>query len=260
MSRIFTSALSLLLVLALGTFAMADNAAKEAKAKVRDLAKNAQTVKLSDKALDGAAEVDLFQAIEDDQIEVGVIQGAMKGGKLFIKNKTEKPLSVRIPKAFGTRPVMGQDMGMGGGNQLIGGNGMGMGGGMGGFQNIPPEKVTAVKFQSVCLEYGKPEPNANVAYEICPIEECTKKPEVIFLVESLHAVDLRSAQFAAWHMNSETPVEHLASETVLHANGVRSTNFSRQEVQQGLQLIQMSRAATAEKISDDASSSSSSGY
>ena len=54
MSRIFTSALSLLLVLALGTFAMADNAAKEAKAKVRDLAKNAQTVKLSDKALDGA--------------------------------------------------------------------------------------------------------------------------------------------------------------------------------------------------------------
>jgi len=61
-------------------------------------------------------------------------------------------------------------------------------------------------------------------------------------------------------MNSETPVEHLASETVLHANGVRSTNFSRQEVQQGLQLIQMSRAATAEKISDDASSSSSSGY
>lgn len=258
MSRIFTSALSLLLVLALSTFAMADNAAKEAKAKVRDLAKNAQMVKLSDKALDGAAEVDLFKAIEDDQIEVGVIQGAMKGGKLFIKNKTDKPLSVRIPKAFGTRPVMGQDMGMGGGNQLLGGNGMGMGmgGGMGGFQNIPAEKVTAVKYQSVCLEYGKPEPNANIAYEICPIEECTQKPEVICLVESLGSVDLRSAQFAAWHMNSGTPVEHLATETVLHANGVRSTNFSRQEVQQGLHLIQMSRAATAEKIQVETSSSS----
>ena len=57
-------------------------------------------------------------------------------------------------------------------------------------------------------------------------------------------------------MNSGTPVEHLATETVLHANGVRSTNFSRQEVQQGLQLIQMSRAAVAEKIQVETSSSS----
>ncbi len=266
MSRIFTTSLSLLLVLLLGSVSMADNAAKDAKSKVRNLAKEAQTVKLDEKAADGAAEVDLFQAIADEQIEVGVIQGAMKGGKLFVKNKTDKPLSVRMPKAFGTRPVLGQNNMGGANNQLLGGGGMngGMGGGMngggmgmGGMMNVPAEEVRAVKYQSVCLEYGKPEPNASVAYEICPIEECTAKPEVISLVASLGSVDLRSAQFAAWHMNSGTPVEQLASETVLHVDGTRTTNFSQKEVQQGLQLIQMARSAAAQDALTVGTSSSS---
>ncbi|MDO4630237.1 MAG: hypothetical protein Q4C70_13745, partial [Planctomycetia bacterium] len=140
----------------------------------------------------------------------------------------------------------------------------GMGGGMGGFNNVPAEKVVAVKYQSVCLEYGKPEPTPRVAYEICPIEECSAKPEVVALVSMLGQVDLRSAQFAAWHLNSGVSVEHLASETVLHANGVTTTNFSQQEVMQGLQLIRMARATVAQQnqpATDSTSESSmSSGY
>lgn len=261
MSRILTATLSLLLVLAVGGVSFADNAVQEAKLKVKNLAKGAKTVKLADKALEGAEEVDLFQAIADDQIEVGVIQGAMKGGKVFVKNKTDKPLSVRMPKAFGTRPIMGQDMGGGqlmGGGGMNGGGGGGMGGGMGGFQNVPAEAVTAVKYQSVCLEYGKPEPNANMAYEICPINEVTNKAEVVFVVENLGNVDLRSAQFAAWHLSSGTPIEKLASETVLHANGVTTTNFSKQETLQGIQLIKMARMATAEPAATSESSSATS--
>ncbi len=259
MSRILTATLSLLLMMAFGGVSFADNAAQEAKLKVKNLAKGAKTVKLADRALEGAEEVDLFQAIADDQIEVGVIQGAMKGGKVFVKNKTDKPLSVRMPKAFGTRPIMGQDMG---GGQLMGGGGMnggggGMNGGMGGFQNVPAEAVTAVKYQSVCLEYGKPEPNANMAYEICPINEVTNKAEVVFVVENLGSTDLRSAQFAAWHLSSGTPIEKLASETVLHANGVTTTNFSKQEVLQGIQLIKMAKAA-AETVAPAESSSATS--
>jgi len=139
---------------------------------------------------------------------------------------------------------------------------MGGMGGMGGFQNVPPEAVTAVKYQSVCLEYGKPEPNANMAYEICPINEVTNKAEVIFVVENLGNVDLRSAQFAAWHLNSGTPIEKLASETVLHANGVTTTNFSKQEVHQGLQLIQMAKAAAAKAAvpAENTSEATSSAY
>ncbi|MBQ6107228.1 MAG: hypothetical protein IJK97_03380, partial [Thermoguttaceae bacterium] len=127
MTRTLKAVLCLLLVLAFNAVSFAENPVQEANAKVKNLAKNAKVVKLTDKAAEGAQEVDLFQAIADDQIEVGVIQGNMKGGKLFVKNKTDKPLTVRMPKAIGTHPVMGQDMGMGGQNQLMGGN-MGMGG------------------------------------------------------------------------------------------------------------------------------------
>ncbi|MDO4630309.1 MAG: hypothetical protein Q4C70_14115, partial [Planctomycetia bacterium] len=130
MSRIFTTALSLLLVLSLGSVSLANDRAKEVKNKVKNLAKNAQVAKLADKPMEGAEEVDLFQAIADDQIEVGILQPNMKGGKILVKNKTDKPLSIRMPKAFGTRPVMGQMAG-GDQNQLIGGGGLGGMGGMG---------------------------------------------------------------------------------------------------------------------------------
>ncbi len=266
MSRIFTTALSLLLVLSLGSVSLANDRAKEVKNKVKNLAKDAQVAKLADKPMEGAEEVDLFQAIADDQIEVGILQPNMKGGKILVKNKTDKPLSVRMPKAFGTRPVMGQMAG-GNQNQLMGAGGMnggGMNGGAGGFQNVPAEKVVAVKYQSVCLEYGKPEPTPRVAYEICPIEECTEKPEVIAVVSALGSVNLRSAQFAAWHLNSGVSVEHLASETVLHANGVTTTNFSQQEVLQGLQLIRMARATATQQnlpaMESASESSMSTGY
>ena len=267
MTRTLKAVLCLLLVLAFNAVSFAENPVQEAKAKVKNLAKNAKVVKLTDQAAEGAQEVDLFQAIADDQIEVGVIQGNMRAGKLFVKNKTDKPLSVRMPKAIGTRPIMGQDVG--GQNQLLGGNmgmgmgGMGMGGmGMGGMMNVPAEEVQAVKFQSLCLEYGKPEPKASVPYELCKIEECTQKPEVIAVVESLHNLNQRSAQLAAWHLNNGISVEELASETVLRGNGLRTPNFSQEEVAQGILIIRQARAYAASQSmpAEESSSSESMNY
>lgn len=223
------------------------------RAQVRAMAKNAKVQTLEMQAAEGSVEVDLFQAIEKDQLAAGIIQSGMKGGKLYLENKTDQPLSVRIPQAFGTRPILAQFGGGGGGSgsddieQLFGSNaGGGMGGGMGGVMNIPPEKVVAVKYQSVCLEYGKPVPDASSAYELAPLNEVTTKEDVKILCENLHRVDLRAAQFAAWHMNSGTPVAHLASETILRPNGKRVPNFNAKEVQQGMMLIQMARQAAAE--------------
>lgn len=263
MSRIVTRKNFFMLALVLVGFCAATvlaaepNEAQVAREKVKAMSKKAKVVKLEEKAAEGAVEVDLFKAIEDDQIQAGVVQGNMKGGKLFIQNKTDKPISVRMPSAFGTRPVLGQNMGGGNTNQILGNGGMGggmgdmgggMGGGMGGMgmMNVPAEAVVAVSYKSVCLEYGKKEPTSGVAYEIAPIDEVTDKEEVKILCNMLGQVDGKAAQFAAWHMASGTSVEHLASETVLHVNGVRTTNFSQQEVQAGLQLIQYARQTAAE--------------
>lgn len=226
------------------------------RAQVRAMAKNAKVQSLDNQVAEGAVEVDLFQAIEKEQLAAGIIQSGMKGGKLYLENKTTQPISVRIPEAFGTRPILAQ-MGGGSGNddieQLFGSNagggmGGGGGGGMGGgFMNIPPEKVVAVKYQSVCLEYGKPVPDASSAYELAPLNDVTDKEDVKVLCENLHRVDLRAAQFAAWHMNSGTPIAHLASETVLRPNGKRVPNFNAKEVRQGMMLIQMSRQIASER-------------
>ncbi|MDO4570026.1 MAG: hypothetical protein Q4D38_06575, partial [Planctomycetia bacterium] len=124
--------------------------------------------------------------------------------------------------------------------------------------NIPPEKVTAVKCPTVCLEYGKRDPNANVAYEIVPIESVTDREDVKILVGMLHQLDYKSAQFAAWHLASGTSVQHLATETVLRPNGVRITNFTPQQVQRGLQLIQYARQTAAQRALESSAPSSSS--
>ena len=53
-------------------------------------------------------EVDLFQAMADDLIEVQFIPRNSKQAKLIVKNKADQPLSVRLPATFAGVPVLGQ--------------------------------------------------------------------------------------------------------------------------------------------------------
>lgn len=234
--------------------------ANAAPQKTRDMAKKAKPAKLEAKAAEGFEEVDLFQAIEDGQIEAGIIQNNMKGGRLFIENKTDKPLNVRMPAAFGTRPIVSQmaqqrqdDI-----EQLFGagGNGGIMGGG--GF-NIPSEKVVSMKYESVCLEYGKPVPTSRSNYELAKIDDVTSKEEVKEMCKLIGTgVDLGALQFSAWHMNSGVPVQRLASETVLRANGKRTTYFSQAQVKAGMIISQRARVVAQQNAQAAAESHSSS--
>lgn len=79
--------------------------------------------------------VEFFSAMKSGEIEVKFIAQSAKEGNVIIKNKSGKPLSIKLPGAFagvpkGTPvlPQFGGGGGMGGG---MGGGGMG-GGGMGG--------------------------------------------------------------------------------------------------------------------------------
>lgn len=85
-----------------------------------------------------AEEVELFAAIEAGQVEAKLIPKNALGGTVFIENKTDKPLNVKVPEAVIAAPIhaqmggMGMGGGMGGMGGGMGGGGMGMGGGMGG--------------------------------------------------------------------------------------------------------------------------------
>ena len=164
--------------------------------------------------------VEMFSAIKDGLLEVQLVPKDSTQCRINFRNKTDKPLSVKLPEAFAGVPVLGQrgvgapggagiggrgggyggrgggsygGYGGGGGNQGFGGGlggmgmgGMGMGGmGMGGFMNVAPEKVEHLNVPIVCLEHGKPDPKPTVKYEIRPIEAFTNKAGVREVCELL---------------------------------------------------------------------------
>ena len=122
---------------------------------------------------DSANTVNLFAAIDKGQVDVKVIPKDSSQLRVMIENKTDQPLTVKLPDAFAAVPILAQNaaggakknnnnnnqnQGVGGG---MGGGGMGMGGGgmgMGGMMNIAPEKVGQLKVPTVCLDHGKGEP------------------------------------------------------------------------------------------------------
>jgi hypothetical protein len=209
--------------------------------------------------------VDMFSAIESGQIAVRLIPKDSTQSRVFIENKTDKPLSVKLPETFGAVPVLaqrgpgggggggsrssstgGQSQSMGGG---MGGMGGGGGGGMGMF-NVPPEKVGQFRVATVCLEHGKGEPNERIPYEIKPLDKVANRPAVVELCRALGTgqVNQRAAQAAAWFLNNDISWQELSAKRYRYANGVLGESyFKPQEIQAGMQLAAMSVKIADEK-------------
>ena len=97
------------------------------------------------------AVLDLFAGIDDGKIEAIVIPRDSKRVTLQLKNKSDQPITIRLPEAFAAVPVQAQfagggpfgggngiGFGQGGGNHAGGqggGQGLGVGGGQNGGQN-----------------------------------------------------------------------------------------------------------------------------
>ena len=196
------------------------------------------------------AVVDLFAGIDDGRVEATVVPRDSKKVTLQLRNKSDQPVTIRLPEAFAAVPVQAQfggGMFGGGAGGLFGGRGMGPGGGnpfgagqgggtqglgvagQNGGQNgvnggrrkgggpglfsVPAGKVVKVKLTSVCLEYGKPEPHARNEYVVRPIEALCGKAEVVSIIRSLGdgEVSQEVAQLAAWNVASGTGFEEMAS-------------------------------------------------
>ena len=157
------------------------------------------------KAGSSAGAVDLFDGIAQGELSVKFIPKNSTEARVLIENKTDKPLSVKMPEAFAGVPVLAQPApGNVTGTQSMGtGMGMGMQGG-GGMFNVPAEKVVQVRVPTVCLEHGKGEPRAAIPCEIRPLESVTSNPEVRENLQLLGTKKLnqRVAQAAVWHFTN----------------------------------------------------------
>lgn len=196
--------------------------------------------------------IDLFEAIKAGQVEAKMIHKDSSGGKVLITNKSAQALNLKLPEVFAGVNVLAQ-MGMGGGGMGgggmaqstgggMGGGGMGggMGGGGGGMFNVAPEKVGEIRFTSVCLEHGKPEPRSSMHYELRPIENVASKPEVIETLKLLNRGQMsqRVAQVLAWHLNNEMSFEELAAKQIKHLGGESEPYFTIAEIQAAVQAKQ----------------------
>jgi hypothetical protein len=81
--------------------------------------------------------VELFEGMDQGSIAATMIPKSSLEGNVFIENKTDKPITVKLPKAVAAAQVLkqgfgGAGAGGGGGRGGMGGGPGGMGGGMGG--------------------------------------------------------------------------------------------------------------------------------
>jgi hypothetical protein len=223
-----------------------------------------------------ATTVELFAAMESGDLEVKIIPKDSKSGNIIIENKTNKPLTIKLPEAFGAVPVLPQfgcpggglgggcpGGGMGGGNQGMGGGmmgGMGGGGGMmgGGMFNIGAERAAKVKMVGVCLDHGKKDPSPHVPYKLVKLEAVAKTPQGQEMVKMLARgeIDQHSAQAAVWNLENGLTWEELARKIgVKHLNGTVEPYFTAAHLQKAFAATKIAevRAEKASKQSAERS-------
>jgi len=168
--------------------------------------------------------VNILDAEAQGLVVVKYIANNAQSAQIVVENKTKKPLTLQLPAAFAGVPVLAQ-MGMGGGMGGMGGGMGGMGGGMGGMGGgmfaIPPEKVKVIRVPTVCLEYGKPEPNQRMPYKLVEVTKVSENPQLSEVLQALGRgqISQKVAQAATWHLTDGLSWSQLASEKIDRAGG-----------------------------------------
>ena len=157
----------------------------------------------------------------------------------------------------------GFQAGMNGGGNLngnFGRNGAGPGFGMpGGLFKVEPEKVGKLKMTTVCMEYGKPDPNAHKEYELRPLDAVVADPVTMEAVRMLARgeIDQKSAQAAAWHLCNGLTWEELEKKIGRkHLTGQVDLFFTPEHLARGKEIAKEAhkRAEENKKQSEKSSS------
>lgn len=238
-----------------------------------------------------AKKVEFFEGVESGVFEYKVIAKGPEGGSILVTNTTDEALTVQMPQSFVTVPVLkqlgglgggglgggglgggglgggglggggGQTQGggLGGGGGGLGGGGLGGGGlgggGLGGFggglQSIPPDKTISLKYVSVCLEHGKPDPTPRGKRKIVKVEDYTENVVLRELIAMVGTGQMapKAAQAAVWNVTDNMTWQQLAAKGVRDSLG-RFNHFFHPRDIAGAQLIQRTAVARIHERGD----------
>jgi len=212
---------------------------------------------------------ELFDALQAGSVEAKVVARDPHHVRVFLKNTSKQPISVRLPEVLAARPILAQQNFF---NPQQGGNGFaGFGnsssstqqapqavagpmgsanGNRGGtIFSIPPESVREVKIDSVCLEHGKPDPRSAVPYELVKLDEVCKEPAVEALLTRYGqgGIDRDIVQAAAWNLANGlawTELENMTEPVAL--NAVKPV-YTSQQLRSARQLTDEAKKFVAAK-------------
>ncbi len=217
-----------------------------------------------------AAQVELFDAVDAGHVSIRLIPINAMGGNVLIENRTDQPLTVKIPEAvvgvsihaqaggFGN-PGQAQGQGnagagnAGNGVQAIGGaiapaqgnaQGQGQGNGAQGFFSIPAEKVVSLRFNSVCLEHGKSEPGSTSKYTLAPVSRFSHDPVLyqLLTVVGRDNTDSKAVQAAAWHVTDKMSFQELSEKFNTPLGMITQTpEFTREQILAAQNLVERAK-------------------
>lgn len=126
-----------------------------------------------------------------------------------------------------------------------------------GFFSIPADRVAQVPFQSVCLNYGKPDPSPRMTYKSVPVESYTQDK---VLRETLRMFgrgrhDQTVAQAAAWHLTDKLSWNELAQIKKFTIPGVFTSQvpiFSKSQLKAAQELVSLATKRVAESAKEEA--------
>ena len=181
---------------------------------------------------------DILAAEAAGLVNVKFIPNDSRTAQVVVTNRSDRPLTLRLPAGFAGVPVlaqMGGGMqgggmqgggfgagGIGGGAQNVGGGGMG-----GGPFSLPPERTRTLRVPTVCLDHGKREPTPRIAYRMTALENCSTDPRLqdVMACLSSGAISQKVAQAAAWHISSGLTWQQLSAEMIVMAGGTPDVPF-----------------------------------
>ena len=112
---------------------------------------------------------------------------------------------------------------------------------------VPPGKTIQLPVTSVCLEYGKPEPNSKMAYLVIPVERYSRNPifQELLPLFAKHRISQKTAQAAAWHVSNGLSWVELSS--LMDQGPVPTPMFNRATLQQASLLVNKAKAIAIQR-------------
>lgn len=231
-----------------------------------------------------AETIELFEGIDKGLLEVHLVPHNADGGNVFVTNKSDRPLTVKLPKVVaavqvlkqargrgaqvnagaGPNPFNGQNAGNNAGAQATGGGfgvaaGPGLQNNLGNFNpgagifSVAPEQVAQLPLKTVCLEHGKPDPRSSMTYRLVPIDQHSSDPVLSAMLEQFVAgkMEQKVAQAAAWNIANRMSWKELTAKKVKHLGGIAPTPyFKSSELTKAQELVAKAEQTVRDRAGD----------